>query len=432
MTFKKIGTTQTIEIQSINNVDDFLKIAKTGDNKSQSVIADFDKNKFTLIHTTIMASVDTEENGYWITSETEKFINDNGDAWPRKQLIKDYESFKNAKVYVEHDQNPERARGRVFDAIARDMENTVLIDLLIGVDNRHEDLIANIKNGICNTTSMGCTTKYTICSICGNKARNDSDMCIHIARKGQKCKDNKKGLGLKGRMVECTDGKKRKCAELCYGNSFFDASIVSNPAFKGAVFRSIVASNKISVEDLNEILSGKIECISDNDDICSLKVASSIGNFNILHNKSKNHIEILVNDFSKNKINKIHKLSRIDNFTCKKCKYTCAKFVLSSTNDCMIKCPCCGNQSLNISTYAKHYSSLRFNDTDFKKVANLKNIKSVLLDPEKIIQSKIVEKIMADEHVNMKTAKSILWNDINLVSNSLTADIILKKLDNVS
>jgi hypothetical protein len=223
------------------------KEAKTDKTSNFEIVAEVDPEKFIYIHTTIMAGVTPEENGYWITPETEKYINDNDDAWAVEDLKSDYPSFRRAITFVEHDQNLEKAKGKCIDAIARKLPDTILIDVLFSVDKRHEDLVNNILANIINAVSMGCSTEKTVCTICGNEAKDSKDYCDHVKP------------GNKGRMFKCADGKLRKAAELCKGNTFFDVSLVANPAFAGAVFRKILSSSQLSNQLLANILTSKIE-----------------------------------------------------------------------------------------------------------------------------------------------------------------------------
>ena len=202
------------------------------------VVADVDSSKFIYIHSTIMAGIKTAANGHWITPETEKYINDNNDSWTVADLMKDHGTFKTATTFVEHVQELEKAKGKCIDVIARRMEDTVLIDVLFSVDRRHVDLVANIENGIINAVSMGCSTGSTICSVCGNVASDPEKYCDHIK------------AGNKGRTYSCTDGKLRKSAEICKDNTFFDVSLVANPAFIGAVFRRVLSSINTTKEDI--------------------------------------------------------------------------------------------------------------------------------------------------------------------------------------
>lgn len=265
MAFNKFGGTfqiiETRKVSDLNEWKEFKKQAsvasaeKTSEIAKESidkeaefqVVANVDTEKFIYIHTTIMAGVKTASNGFYITSETEKYINDNHDSWTCDDLLSDYKSFKRATTFVEHDQTLENAKGKCIDAIARQMPDTVLIDVLFSVDKRHKDLVANIESNIINAVSMGCSTSKTICSICGNEAVDSSQYCDHVKQ------------GNKGRMYMCADGKMRKAAEICKQNTFFDVSLVANPAFAGAVFRKILSSSELSNHLLANILTNKIE-----------------------------------------------------------------------------------------------------------------------------------------------------------------------------
>lgn len=264
MSFQKIGMLKTSKVEILNNLESWssfkkqastqvleqekkseLKESSPDFDKEFQVIATIDPEKFIYIHTTIMAGVTPEKNGYWITPETEKFINDNNDAWTCEDLLKDYKTFKRATTFVEHDQRLEFAKGKAVDVIARDMGDTILIDVLFSVDKRHKDLVANIESGIINAVSMGCTTAKTICSICGNSANDPNDYCEHLKP------------GNKGRKFRMQDGKIRRSAEICKDNTFFDVSLVANPAFAGAVFRKILSHSEAC--SLADILNSKIE-----------------------------------------------------------------------------------------------------------------------------------------------------------------------------
>ena len=189
--FKKKASIGTAVVDETIKVADEAKEA-VDKNADFQVVADIDTNKFVYIHTTIMAGVKTAGSDYWVTPETEKYINDNHDAWKCADLLKDYHTFRRATTFVEHDQNIERAKGRCIDAIARKLPDTVLIDVLFSVDKRHDDLVNNITAGIINSVSMGCTTEKTVCSVCGNEAPDSEKYCSHLRNgKGQQfiCKD---------------------------------------------------------------------------------------------------------------------------------------------------------------------------------------------------------------------------------------------------
>lgn len=286
MAFQKVGTFKIAKVEILPSLDtwnEFKKQAKTlpaqlvPEQSKQAVekeadfqvVATIDTDKFIYVHTTIMSGVKTEDNNFWITAETEKYINDNHDAWTCEDLTQDYKSFRKATTFVEHDQRLEQAKGKCIDATARDMGDTILIDVLFSVDRRHKDLVANIENGIINAVSMGCSTARTICSICGNEATDPENYCNHLRS------------GNKGRIFKI-EGKNRRSAEICKGNTFFDVSLVANPAFAGAIFRKILSSSEVSHHLLANILNSKIEEMNvDNSPQKNASNDTDVANFSI-------------------------------------------------------------------------------------------------------------------------------------------------------
>lgn len=217
------------------------------------VLQKYDPGRFMLSHCTIVASVDVESSGlptgrqmadgmqidrrfdnYFITPATSKYVNNNNDAWERKLLLGCFKTFIGGENYVEHLQIPEMSKGRIIDAAARDIGDSIYIDILVATDRKHAPLIAAIEGGQLQTLSMGCTVRYTQCSKCGNVAEDETQLCKHIRwEKGNQFLD---GLG-----------RLRKIAELCghftdpTSVKFIEASWVANPAFTGAVLRSILS-----------------------------------------------------------------------------------------------------------------------------------------------------------------------------------------------
>lgn len=141
-----------------------------------------DLAKYLLTHVTIVASVDTEEvpgakigviqdgtrqinrpyADFRITPETEQYINGNNDAFERKALLKSYRSFVAGRNHVEHDQRLEMTKGRILDAVARDLGDTVYVDILVATNREHKELIADITSGRLTTLSMGCFLPGTL------------------------------------------------------------------------------------------------------------------------------------------------------------------------------------------------------------------------------------------------------------------------------
>jgi hypothetical protein len=206
-----------------------------------------------------MASVDVDEAGpkndrgwpYRITPETDMFINANMDSWERSLLSLTYKTFEGAENYVEHIQIKELSKGKIIDAVARDMGVAVYIDILVATDRKHTELVKEIMAGTISTLSMGCSCTFCICTKCGNIAHDDTDLCQCIKY-------------MKGNTFYDEKGQKHRIAELCGHKSdpssvkFIEASWVENPAFKGAVMRNILsvdASDTVMGEQIKAAFS---------------------------------------------------------------------------------------------------------------------------------------------------------------------------------
>jgi hypothetical protein len=144
-----------------------------------------DPSRYLVTHCTIVASVDTKpvpgvKTGtirvgskvidrrwpdYLITPETEQFINGNRDAFPRDVLLKSYRTFIGAQNYREHLQLESESKGRVIDAVARDIGESVYVDILVATDRKHEELVRQIESGALSTLSMGCFVPGTMVSL---------------------------------------------------------------------------------------------------------------------------------------------------------------------------------------------------------------------------------------------------------------------------
>lgn len=223
----------------------------------------FDPNNYLLTHATIVASVDTEDvpgvrlgndldmgrkvirkwANYRVLPDCDKFINNNHDAWDRPVLMKSYRTFIGAHNFVEHVQIEEQSKGRIIDAVARDIGDSVYVDILVATNRKHANLIKDIENGRMSTMSMGCSVTETICTKCGNVAADETDMCEHIRYH-------------KGNYEFDMQGRRYRIAELCGHDSldptggvhFIEASWVAVPAFQGAVMRNILQPDAINVQ----------------------------------------------------------------------------------------------------------------------------------------------------------------------------------------
>lgn len=150
----------------------------------------------------------------------------------------------------EHLQIEEQSKGKIVDAVARDIGESVYVDILIATAKKHTELIKAIKERRINAVSMGCSVLETQCTKCGNTSPDEAHMCRHITM-------------MKGQKFEGPDGKERMIAELC-GNKamephggvrFIEASWVKVPAFKGAVLRNIIDLSEINGDRLKKVAS---------------------------------------------------------------------------------------------------------------------------------------------------------------------------------
>lgn len=133
----------------------------------------------------------------------------------------------------EHVQIESLSKGRIIDAVARDIGPSIYIDILIATDRKHTDLIEAIESGRMSTLSMGCSIAFSVCNKCGNVAVDETEMCSHIKY-------------LKGNKFFDEMGVQRTVLELCGHASdsgsvtFIEASWVETPAFEGAVLRNVL------------------------------------------------------------------------------------------------------------------------------------------------------------------------------------------------
>jgi len=227
--------------------------------EARVVLDKYDPKEYLLSHCTIIASVDTQDvkvplgtqlvdnfqinrryADYYVKPETLKYINNNNDCWERKLLLSAFRTFTGGENYVEHIQIPELSKGKIIDAAARDIGDSLYVDILVATNRKHKPLIDAITAGSLSTLSMGCQVTFTVCTKCGNVAYDETQLCPHIKY-------------LKGNDFFDEFGTKRKIAELC-GHvkeepgsvKFIEASWVANPAFKGAVLRNILSPKDVA------------------------------------------------------------------------------------------------------------------------------------------------------------------------------------------
>lgn len=261
------------------------------DQASKILKAEFDPSKYLLTHCTIVASVDTYKvpgvkigsatvDGKKVLRKTDEFrikpdcdvyINNNLDSWSRPVLLKSYKTFVGGHNFQEHVQIEELSKGRLLDAVARDIGTSVYVDILIATDRKHTELIKDIESGEMSTLSMGCSIDGSTCTKCGHWAADETEMCEHIRY-------------AKGNVFYDEKGQRHRIAELCGdvsldptgGVTFIEASWVKVPAFKGAVARNIVTLTNGDNDKTARVLNVNtaFESVSKADPEAVLKAAS--------------------------------------------------------------------------------------------------------------------------------------------------------------
>ena len=146
------------------------------DQASEILGEQFSPDRFLLTHATIVASVDTFEPthvkvgtfnnsgfkvnrkyaNFRVAPQCDPFINNNLDCWDREVLLKSYRTFVGGHNFVEHVQIEELSKGRIIDAVARDIGDSIYIDILVATDKKHTELVDSILSGEMDSMSMGC------------------------------------------------------------------------------------------------------------------------------------------------------------------------------------------------------------------------------------------------------------------------------------
>jgi len=68
---------------------------------------------------TIVSSVATAENGYYIDPACSELVNNNGNGWTNDVLTATFRTFVGGENYLEHVQIPELSKGKILDAVLR-------------------------------------------------------------------------------------------------------------------------------------------------------------------------------------------------------------------------------------------------------------------------------------------------------------------------
>lgn len=220
----------------------------------------YNTKDYLFTHDSICCSVATEDNGYWLKPACYELVNANGNAWTTPVLLGCFKTFIGGENYLQHMQIESLSKGKILDAVIRPAKHhsekynedadIYIVDILVATNRKHANLIDRIESGKLSTLSMGCLAQDTTCSICGKVIKDGDKNCQHIDKH-------------LGKMVTCSDGKQRICAELCgsvdeNGNynegscTFIQASWVENPAWQMARLNYFVQTPEQKVARQND------------------------------------------------------------------------------------------------------------------------------------------------------------------------------------
>ena len=246
----------------------------------------FSQDKFLFSHCTIVASLDTEKNGYYIKPACTDLVNNNGNGWTNPVLLATFRTFIGGENYLEHIQIPELSKGKILDAVLRPLTykdekgreaDIYYCDILVATDRKHDGLVRKIESGKMGTMSMGCLADWVQCSKCGKVMGDNEGNCTHLDNEIlQKFTDE--------------DGVERIVAELC-GRSFkgkdgkwggddksvkfIEASWVEKPAFYGAVLNHYVSEIPQAAANVLAFPTARLEQTME--DLFKMRVADSTG-----------------------------------------------------------------------------------------------------------------------------------------------------------
>jgi len=182
-------------------------------------------------------------------SDWEHAINRNADLFNYDEIMEEddtgkprYLTFRDAAMHVNHNSHdPQLSIGLVFDATPiMDKYGDTNIVILFGIDRMKSANIARTLETYPTRlfTSMGCSIKSSMCTVCEKQILKDSDFCD--------CLRYHRGMRVKG----------KKAAELLQKMSFYEQSIVTTPA----------CANAVVLDAISDIVPGRV-----------LKVASEMG-----------------------------------------------------------------------------------------------------------------------------------------------------------
>lgn len=160
----------------------------------------------------------------WAVSSYEKWgLNGNADGFQHKVLASDHGTFEGAWVCLNHvARNSNDSIGNILSPIYTPEQ---YVETILAIDRKLASrkvpyLEKDLREGRITDTSMGCVSKYSICTVCGHKVSDEKDYCEHL-------KPNRHTGSLKGSEIE-VNGQKKVIGELYENVTFIEDSILTN------------------------------------------------------------------------------------------------------------------------------------------------------------------------------------------------------------
>ena len=186
----KITITNQREIEPLNFPSNWEEINTSSINKYASSektfeqrVADIDLGGFDIVKA---VSENPDHLFVKVFAIKKDEVNDNGDYFSEHELKKAAKTFIGVPVFVNHQNDDiEKARGKVVHAWWDDERGGIytinMVDKIA-----YPRLARGIEAGYVTGSSMGCSVKYSCCSICHNRAANAKEYCSHIRERKKK------------------------------------------------------------------------------------------------------------------------------------------------------------------------------------------------------------------------------------------------------
>ena len=206
----------------------------------------YNPGDFLFSHCSIVASVQTEADGFSIVEPCEELINANGNAWTNAVLPHCFRTFVGGENYFEHVQIPELSKGKILDAVLRPVTyvgksgkkaEIFYVDILVATNRRHESIISRVSSGELSTLSMGCLANFVQCSGCGKIFGDNDQSCQHLENYLKRYTNVNGIRKVIAELVGAVDKNGNYIDESCV---YIEASWVENPAFGGAVVNFLI------------------------------------------------------------------------------------------------------------------------------------------------------------------------------------------------